>query len=110
MAGLVFSSQNPPQNAKKTQGISCPESLFGPLYVADLVRFSRGEYNACASPREKQSNSAAKNVPLRRAAKAALLSALPAAGLLFRKRTGLIQGSSQMVVVGLLPPIQKATF
>lgn len=44
--------------------------------------------------REKQSNSAAKNVPLRRAAKAALLSALPAAGLLFRKRTGLIQGSS----------------
>jgi len=44
MAGLVFSSQNPPQNAKKTQGISCPESLFGPLYVADLVRFSRGEY------------------------------------------------------------------
>ena len=58
-------------------------------------------------PREKQSNSAAKNVPLRRAAKAALLSALPAAGLLFRKRTGLIQGSSQMVVVGLLPPFKK---
>ena len=50
MAGLVFSSQNPPQNAKKTQGISCPESLFGPLYVADLVRFSRGEYKNCYPP------------------------------------------------------------
>lgn len=85
-------------------------SLFLRYFSGKILCGIAGEAQMLCFPREKQSNSAAKNVPLRRAAKAALLSALPAAGLLFRKRTGLIQGSSQMVVVGLLPPIQKATF